>query len=281
VSKRNRQSKSSRLKLGGHLGAKEGLRYVVVAARALNYNVVQIMLGGGRDYYPYEINPKDQAEYKKMTYGIETWVHLPYIINPCESIPQRIGFYKRTYKAYCVAASELGARGIVIHPGYKKDLSEEVAYKNLLKFFESTHEEAWDLNILLETDSGSKNGSAIGTLELINNAITDLDHDQFGICLDTVHLYARGVDIWELNTRDQILSKYGHKIRLVHLNSPDPKVALGNFLDRHNTPFEDRPWDHFPMIKALAARYPLVLERSSLSVQEQDAKYVRGLLEKE
>lgn len=264
------------LRLGGHLRSSDGLRFLVMNARALDYNIVQTMVGGERDYSPQEIRAADAAELKKMLYGVELVVHLPYILNPCEADPRRRAMYRRTFKSYCEAAAAIGARSVVLHPGFKKELSESHALRNLAKFLEDNIEE-WNLKILLETDAGSKNGSAIGSLENLNEVISALDHPDVAMCIDTVHLYARGVDLWQKEVRQKMLSEYGHQIKLVHLNSPDPKVTLGSHLDRHSTPFEDRPeWDHKSMIEDLA-HLPLILERKSLAVQEQDARFIRRL----
>lgn len=267
----------TQLRLGGHLKSSDGLRHLVMNTRALDYNVVQTMVGGERDYTPHEIRAADIAELKKMLYGVELFVHLPYVLNPCEEDPRRRAMYRRTFKAFCETASNLGARAVVLHPGFKKELSEKHALRNLAKFLEDNVED-WNLKILLETDAGSKNGSAIGSLENLHEVIDALDMGEVAMCLDTTHLYARGVDLWKKSVRDRVLNDYGHMIKLVHLNSPDPKVTLGSHLDRHSTPFEDRPeWDHKSLFEAFA-HFPLILERRSLAVQEQDAKFIRSLL---
>lgn len=268
---------TKRLNLGGHIGTADGLRHLVMNTRALDYTVVQTMLAGGRDYTPLEIPGKAANRLKEMLYGVELFVHLPYIINPCEAVPQKRGYYKTVFKNFCAAASAIGAKGVVIHPGFKKELTEEQALANLVQFFDTTYTEDWNLKILIETDSGSKNGSAIGSLEFIEEALVQLDSGAYGMVIDTTHLYARGVNLWDPEVRKSVLSKYGYRMQLVHLNSPDPDVTLGSCRDRHNTPFEDRPeWDHKSMIKDLI-HLPLVLERRSLAVQEQDARYIRTL----
>lgn len=265
------------LRLGGHIGASSGLRHLVINTRALDYDVVQTMIGDKRGYDPLEISGADAAELKKMLYGVDLYVHLPYTINPCEALPQKRGWYKRTYNAFMAAASNLGAKGVVIHPGYKKELSEEQALANLIKFFETSWQDDWNCDVLIETDSGSKNGSAIGSADFIDRALTAMDHPRHAMCIDTEHLFARGTDLWNEEVRTPFLAKYGHRIRLVHLNSPDPQVELGSFLDRHNTPFQDRAeWDHKGLFDALLP-YPWILERSSLAVQEQDAQFIRTL----
>ncbi len=82
------------LRLGGHIGAADGLRHLVMNTRALDYTVVQTMIGAdSRAYEPMEIPGAAASRLKEMLYGVELFVHLPYIINPCESVPQKRGFY--------------------------------------------------------------------------------------------------------------------------------------------------------------------------------------------
>jgi len=268
-----------KIKLGGHLRSSDGLRFVPTNARALGYNLVQIMVGEGTSYIPYEFEEEDKDEYRKMMFGIETYVHLPYVINPCEGNLRRRAYYKKSFRDYCREAASLEARAVVIHPGFKKDLTPSEAYNNMLKFFEDSYEENWNLRILLETDSGSKNGSAVGTTKWIYRALNDLDIPNFGLCVDTVHLFARGLNLWEDEKREKFLELYGHLIKLVHLNSPDPEVYLGSFRDRHNTPFEEREdLNSVNLIRDFVAKYPCILERRSLAVQELDKRYIDGLM---
>lgn len=269
----------NKIYLGGHLNAATGLRHIVLNARALDYNVVQFMLGGSRDYRPYDISAEDAREYKKMSFGISTYVHLPYVINPCEADTRRRGFYKRMMLDFMQTSLAIGARGVVLHPGFKKELSDDEAYKNLVKFLEQVVDEETAIDVLLETDAGSKNGSAVGSAALIGKAIDDLDSPRVAMCIDTCHLYARGTNLWEKENLDLLLGDYRHQIRLAHLNMPDPNVRLGSHLDRHNTAFEARPeLESENLIRTLTANFPCVLERSSLAVQERDVKYIRKLL---
>ena len=267
--------------LGGHFPARDGLRFLISNARALGYNAVQTMLCSGREYEPMEVTDEAGSDYRAMSFGITTYVHLPYVINPCEGQPRRKNWYRRMFRMHVRAAMQLGAAGVVIHPGYKKTLSEGEAFRNSVDFFEASMEEEWDIDILFETDAGSKNGSAVGSPEFIQDLILKLDMPQYGMCIDTVHLYARGwVDLWNADNREIFLERHGRMIRLVHLNSPDPKVSYGSHLDRHNTPMSDHPeWDHEGMVRDLA-RWPMILERSSIQVQKLDAEAVRGYMTK-
>lgn len=268
-----------KIKLGGHLSAADGLRHVVLNARALGYNSIQTMLGGGRDYQPYDLTQEDAHEYRRLSFGIETFVHLPYVINPCEDAPQRRSFYKKACKKYMQTAAAIGATGVVIHPGFKKELSDDKAYNNLVKFTESMLEEGQPVQFLVETDAGSKNGSAVGSPALISRLLDDVDSGKAGMVIDTCHLYARGTNLWDPAVLDDFLSDYQHQIRLVHLNVPDPGVTLGSYLDRHNSPFTSRPdLDSDPLIRRLVPRWPCILERRTVSVQYLDVATVQKAL---
>lgn len=264
------------LRLGAHLRvADEGLAYTVATARGMCLNEMQILTGKERDYEPWEIEEGTIDQFRKMTYEMKLTVHLPYMLNPCEGNSQRKGFYKHTVKRHLKMAEALGAKRAVLHPGFKKDLTEPMAFRNLIAFIEGTWSSDTPVELLLETDSGSKNGSAIGSSEFIKEVAKEITGVTVRMCLDTEHLYARGIDLWDPDVRKAYLDEYGDLISLVHLNVPDHEVQLGSFLDRHNTAFEDRAdWDHQGFLEDFS-RFPMILERRSLFVVQRDNLYVR------
>lgn len=265
--------------LGGHISAGSGLRHVVLKARALGYGALQTMLGDPRGYEPYDISEESAEEFKRMTFGIQVYVHLPYILNPCEVRSRRSSFYRNIMRRYIKVSTALGSRGVVFHPGFRKELTIKEAYTQFLWFMEKVMEDEEPLEILIETDAGSKNGSAVGSAKFIGKAVDDLSHPRLGMCVDTTHLYARGVNLWDPETLDDFLGVYHRIVRLVHLNVPDDAVSLGSHLDRHNTPFEERgDLEHTPLIKRMLSLYPCILERRSLTVQAMDVNYIRSVM---
>lgn len=267
--------------LGGHLRAGEGLRNVPMEARALGYNLVQINLSADElGWEPFKIDDSVAAEYRKMSYGITTVVHLPFSINPCVDEPRRRQFARVTFRRFLKVAYNLGATRLVLHPGYKKEFATERAYQNLLKFFDGLIEEDHKgLAVLLETDSGSKNGSKVGSLEFCIKALDELkrrDVGHVGLCLDTAHMFARGVDLWDKSELDTVLHLCKEYLQLVHLNVPDPNVVLGEHLDRHNVSFASFARDSSYLVSQLL-EWPCVLERRSLAVQASDVQYIEKL----
>jgi deoxyribonuclease IV len=91
------------------------------------------------------------------------------------------------------------------------------------------------LKILLENSAGQKNsiGSQIEEIQSIFNILGKTD---YGLCIDTCHLFAAGYDLSTESGVSALLEKIDsnigiENIKLIHLN--DSKGDLGSNLDRH------------------------------------------------
>jgi deoxyribonuclease-4 len=91
--------------------------------------------------------------------------------------------------------------------------------------------------VLLENGAGQKNsvGSAFGDLRVILDTLGD--SEQYGICLDTCHLFASGHDLRTKHSVDETLTDFDKSVglgelRFIHLN--DSKGGLNSNLDRHD-----------------------------------------------
>jgi endonuclease IV len=265
-------------RVGGHLPSDEGLGHMILNAQGLGYDMVQTCLNGKGGYMPL---PRDERwiinKFQQLAYNLNCGAHLPYTMNPCEPGAQRRAFYLRVFREHVEAADLLNMKWMVVHPGFKKKLSRDEAVANALMFFERVRPLLLqDQRVFIESDAGSKNGSAIGDMDTVGYLVDELGLEQFGMCVDTAHLYARGVDIWDSVIRESIEIEHREKIGLVHLNVPDAIVTYGGNLDRHNSPFESRSkWAHCELFEWLLTLHkPMVLERRSLAVQEADMKFI-------
>src|SRR5918995_6825906 len=90
--------------------------------------------------------------------------------------------------------------------------------------------------VLLENNVGQKN-SIGGTLEELRLILDRLNNSkQFGVCIDTCHLYASGSDLRTKEDVNIIFDKINatvglRQLKIIHLN--DSKGGLGSNLDRH------------------------------------------------
>lgn len=268
-----------RRRFGAHLSTTDGIRYAAVGTRALGVESMQIMVGEGFSWTPYKLSDSVVNEFRKLSYGVAVYVHLPYTINPC--IGKGDAHYsaqKSVLRKYMDVCDALGATAAVLHPGYKKELSEAASKTNFISYMEEIIPKMPPVKLLFETDAGSKNGSKIGSPEFIEYVLGKLPRDNFGMCIDTEHLWARGVDLWDGVVRKEFLDRYGRLIELVHLNAPDPGVELGSFIDRHSVNLESFHKPSEDMIVNLVTTFPAVLERRSLVVTERDVMFVNSLV---
>ncbi len=90
--------------------------------------------------------------------------------------------------------------------------------------------------ILLENSAGQRN-SIGSTLEELRLILDRLDSPkQFGVCIDTCHLFSSGYDLRTKDGVNKVIEKFKDivgikELKVVHLN--DSKGTLGSNLDRH------------------------------------------------
>ena len=91
------------------------------------------------------------------------------------------------------------------------------------------------VKILLENSAGQKN--SIGSqIEEIQNIFNILGKTDYGLCIDTCHLFAAGYDLSTESGVSTLFEKIDsligiENIKIIHLN--DSKGDLGSNLDRH------------------------------------------------
>ena len=120
--------------------------------------------------------------------------------------------------------------------GEKSGISQLVnACQRAFQDYEDKGSSKNNVKLLLENSAGQKNsiGSKIEEVQLILDL---LGTSEYGICLDTCHLFAAGYDLSDEkginNLLDLVEGSIGMKnLKLIHLN--DSKGDLGSNLDRH------------------------------------------------
>ncbi len=264
--------------LGGTLRTSEGIKYVPSNARAMGYNLVQIQLAKSTEYRPHLLSDEALMEYKKNMFGILSYILLPRMINMSESDPNKRSFYKMVVIEYMKQAYSLGARGIIVTAGYMRGISIQQAVENTTAFIDSIYETAPDIELYIETDNGDPTFKAIGNAGIVSKICGDVENDVTYMCVDTANLYARGLNLWDKQTRKDFMEDYADRIRLVQLNVPDWEVEKGSFKSGHNTPFIERPdLPSAPLCKEFLKLAPCILERESLQVQDLDMEFIRDL----
>lgn len=206
--------------------------------------------------------------------NVDLYVHAQFDLNPCDATKR--GWYLKQYQDTCEFAMRVGAKGIVLHPGSRKEDSEHVAFVNLCAFMEKVIGKT-NMVTLLETDAGDKRGRKIGSPKFLVEVCGKIGSPLVRMCLDTAHLYARGWEVWDKEVRMALIRATYPYAALVHLNIPDPTVNLGGFLDRHKISFSDYQHDSVGFIQDFVGMFPCILERGS-EAQQLDMQMIKSVM---
>jgi deoxyribonuclease-4 len=119
------------------------------------------------------------------------------------------------------------------HLGYGFDDAVETVARSLRELVELTSDRLW---LCMENTAGA--GGTIGRSVAELGALCDaLDrHPRLGICLDSCHWWASGIDVGDAKALDAALAELDERLglerlRLLHVN--DSQTPLGSNRDRH------------------------------------------------
>jgi deoxyribonuclease-4 len=193
-------------------------------AAALGADCVQVFLSDPQGWRKPP-SRKDAAELRDS--AMPLYVHAPYLINVCS--PRNNVRYgsRKILQQTCDAAAEVGAEGVVVHPGHAEDgVAKGVGrWVRTLEMLESK------VTLLIENTAGGENAVArrFDALARLWEAITKPESGvELGFCFDTCHAHAAGEELSDAVER--ILVIVG-RIDLLHAN--DSRDPPGTGADRH------------------------------------------------
>jgi deoxyribonuclease-4 len=231
-------------RVGFHVSIAGGISISVNNAKKLGCTAFQIFSRNPRGWTAKPL-PRDEVDSFKTRLcasGIEKTsviVHMPYLANlsgPPGELYQRS---VRTLTEEMQRCNLLGVAYLVVHLGSHMGRGSNSGIDQLVNALTTANANSKSDNevvILLENNVGQKN-SVGGTLEELRLILDRLDNSkQFGVCIDTCHLYASGYDLRtkeDVNIMfDKIKATVGlRELKIIHLN--DSKGGLGSNLDRH------------------------------------------------
>ena len=230
--------------MGFHVSVAGGISNSVENAKKLGCTAFQIFSRNPRGWAakPLRQDEVDLFKNSLCASGIEKTsvvVHMPYLPN-LSGPPGEL--YERSVKTLTEEMQRcdlLGISYLVLHLGSHMGRGSNSGIDQLVNALTAANDHSKSANavvVLLENNVGQKN-SVGGTLEELRLILDRLDSSkQFGLCIDTCHLFASGYDLRTREDVDIILEKIKHvlglkELKMVHLN--DSKGKLGSNLDRH------------------------------------------------
>jgi deoxyribonuclease IV len=225
---------------GAHVSSAGGISNAIDRIEAIGGDAVQVFTQSPQMWKATVHAPEELERFRtrRAEANVQSVAcHALYLVN-LASRDEEIRAKSRTaLRATMETARALGADAVVFHVGshlgYGFDDALENVTEALRELLELTTDDLW---LCLENTAGA--GGTIGRSVAELAALVDaLDaHPRLGVCLDSCHWWASGVDVTNVAALDEAVQELDERIglerlRLLHVN--DAKIALGSNRDRH------------------------------------------------
>lgn len=234
--------------IGAHVRAGASLVPALSRAEGIGAEVVQVFTQSPRAWKPTQYGDDVLAAYRQAQEEHPsvraTFCHATYLINLAAPDSEVLERSRSCLRANLAVARGIGASGLVLHLGSHRG----IGFAQTLGQVADGLVGAWtaaplvgdgraeDCPILLENAAGA--GDTMGRSFEELAAVLEVvgDGAGLGVCLDTQHLWASGIDFGTLRRADHMVESFDRVIGLEHLRClhlNDSKVPLGGNRDRH------------------------------------------------
>ena len=295
LSKKNK--KQSLLKIGCHISITPSILDGIKYGENIGANAFQIFMGSNRSaslktktkFEPNECN--DIKQYISRN-NLTLIIHSIYLLNFCNYPPTsgRIKYQHDNIQYDLKNGAQIGAKCVVLHLGFKNDLTEDDAIHNLILNIKHIIKHMPD-NIMLALETSACRGSEMGcTLEQLATIWKSIKHNMnVGFVIDTAHIFVSGYDISNVNGITDYLIQFDkliglNNIVLFHIN--DSKYKLGAKRDEHMGIGSGNIFNTSDGLKSLkyikklciSKNIPMILETHNASKKEgnSNSKGIKG-----
>ena len=225
---------------GAHVSSAGGISNAIDRIEAIGGNAVQIFTQSPRMWRPSVHADEEVLRFRERREeaGVEAVLcHAVYLVN----LASRDGEVREksfaSLRAALETADAIGADAVVFHVGshlgYGFEDAVEVVAKQLRELLELTTDDLW---LCMENCAGAGGtiGRSVGELATLCDALDR--HPRLGICLDSCHWWASGIDVTDVAALDEAMADLEalvglERLRGLHVN--DAAVSLGANRDRH------------------------------------------------
>jgi deoxyribonuclease IV len=228
--------------IGAHVSTGGGL--VAAHERAVERGCESMQVWGQspRQWRPTRWKADDVREFRELMDAgpvRSVVIHAVYLIN-CASTDDEIRRKSRDSLVHHLRlGDEIGADGVVLHPGSAKGQPHEEALQRVAEVVKAALDESKECPLLLENTAGA--GDTLG------RSFEELDElvglcgarKRIGLCLDSCHMLASGFDIRTADKLAEVIDRCVEivgvdRVGCVHAN--DSMTPLGSNRDRHAPP---------------------------------------------
>ena len=225
---------------GAHVSAAGGISKAIDRIEAIGGNAVQGFTQSPRMWRPTAHAPEELERFRvrRQEAGIGAVAcHALYLVNLASRDPEIRAKSLLALRATMETAQAIGAEAVVFHVGshlgYGFDEAVDLVTPSLRELLELTAEDLW---LCMENTAGAGGtiGRSVAELAVLCDALDS--HPRLGVCLDSCHWWASGVDVADRGALDVAVRNLDdhlglERLRLLHVN--DSKTPLGSNRDRH------------------------------------------------
>jgi len=225
---------------GAHVSAAGGISNAIDRIEAVGGNAVQVFTQSPRMWKPTEHSDEQVERFRRRRMEAKVGAvlcHSLYLVNLASRDSEVREKSLVALRATMETARAIGAEAVVFHVGshlgYGFDEAIEIVEPSLRELLELTTDDLW---LCMENAAGAGGtiGRSISELAALCEALGG--HRRLGICLDSCHWWASGVDVTDAEALDAAVRDLGERmglerVRGLHVN--DAAVPLGANRDRH------------------------------------------------
>lgn len=227
--------------LGAHLGIAKGLGEAVHEGQRIGCEALQIFAKSPQMWKGPPLSPEAIQEFRTAVTEVglrATAVHHGYLLNLGHPEAPKLRQSRIAFLDELGRAEALGVDALVFHPGAHLGSRRHEAVERIAASLNEAIAATPDYRVRALVENSAGQGTTIGStfeeLAAIVQRVTE--PERVGVCLDTCHLFASGVDFRTPEGYgamvDQLDRTLGvSTVHAFHLN--DAKAPLGSHLDRH------------------------------------------------
>lgn len=226
--------------IGAHLSASGGIHTAVDRAETAGAESLQVFTQSPRTWRPTNHDPANFERFRERSAAIGLNGVLCHALYLCNLAAPDDAVYEKSIAALrntMEVARGIGADGVVFHVGSHLGSGFEAGLERVVPAMQQVLELATDDTWLLMESSAGTGGTIGRSIDELATIFERLDrHPRLGICLDSCHLYASGVDVTDPAQVDAMLDEVDasiglDRLRALHVN--DSATPLGSNRDRH------------------------------------------------